>query len=97
MKPGPKKKEAARKRRLKTLVNMDEEVREHALKTYFHYCKEKAAKNFINWRMEQAKIVKIPELRAALRYRRLGNFKKYDKEEDMFRLYLKHEDDFEAV
>ena len=51
-----RKKEAQRKKRLAALMRLTEDVREHALKTYFHYCKEKAAKNFIDWRMEQAKL-----------------------------------------
>ena len=50
-KKAPRKKEAARKKRLKLLMKMKEEVRDHALAAYFHYCKEKAAKNFIFWRM----------------------------------------------
>ena len=53
-KKGPKKKEAARRRRLNLLMKMTEEVRDHSLKAYFHYCKEKAAKSFIFWRMQQA-------------------------------------------
>mmetsp|Transcript_30110 Transcript_30110/g.39976 ORF Transcript_30110/g.39976 Transcript_30110/m.39976 type:complete len:86 (+) Transcript_30110:745-1002(+) len=50
-KPGPRKKETLRKKRLALLMRMNDEVREHALKAYFHYCKERAAKNFIDWRI----------------------------------------------
>ena len=32
---------------------LDDEVREVALKTYFHFCKEKQAKAFIEWRIRQ--------------------------------------------
>lgn len=47
-----KKKDALRKKRLSKLLRLTDEVREVALNNYFHYCKEKAAKNFIDWRME---------------------------------------------
>lgn len=47
-----KKKDALRKKRLNKLLRLTDEVREVALKNYFHYCKEKAAKIFIDWRVE---------------------------------------------
>ena len=76
---------------------MKDDVRDHALTAYFHYCKEKAAKAFIEWRMRDELICKNPEYKKALRFRRLTNFKKYDKEEAVYQLYLEYEDDFESI
>lgn len=96
-KKGLRKKEAARKRRVNLLENMTDEVRDHALKAYFHYCKEQAAKCFIEWRMQQADIAKDPEQKKALRVRRLSNISKFNTEEAIFMLFLKHEENFESV
>ena len=53
-------------------MSLEDEARDVALKNYFSLCKEKAAKSFIEWRMEQAKLLKDnPTLKKALRYRRL--------------------------
>ena len=38
-----------------------------------------------------------PEKKKALRYRRLSNFKKFDKEEEMFQIYIDNEDDFDLI
>ena len=63
---------------------MTDEVRDHTLKAYFHYCKEKAAKLFLEWRILESKIVKDSSKKKALRLARITNFKKYDKEEEIF-------------
>ena len=47
-----KKKDTAKKKKISNLMRLTDEVRDHALKAYFHYCKEKAAKNFIEWRIQ---------------------------------------------
>lgn len=65
---------ALRKKQVRRLAECSDDVREHALKAYFHYCKEKAAKNFIDWRIEQAEFMKDPVTKRALRLRRLANF-----------------------
>ena len=96
-KPGIKKKEKDRKRRLKALIDMNDDVREHSLQVYYHYCKEKAAKSFLEWRIWQAEIVCDPERKKLLRFRRLVNFMKYDKEQHLFRLYMIYEDNFEDI
>jgi len=46
-----KKKESMRKRRISKLIRLDDEVRDYALKTYYHFCKENAARAFIEWRI----------------------------------------------
>ena len=96
-KPGPKKKEGARRKHLQAIMRVKEDLREHALKSYFHYCKERAAKNFIEWRIRLANLIRDPEIKKAIRYARLSNFHKYDLEEQMYKLYLDSEKDYEAV
>ena len=54
---GPKgkkitKNDKDKKKKHKKLTKMGDEVREVALKSYFHYCKEQAAKKFIEWRID---------------------------------------------
>ena len=51
-KPTKKKKENLRKKRLGSLMRLGDDVREVCLKSYFTLCKEKAAKKFINWRIQ---------------------------------------------
>ena len=46
-----KKENQLRKKRIVTLMALDDEVRDVALKSYFHLCKEKNAKGFIDWRI----------------------------------------------
>ena len=41
----------ARKKQLDKLMRLSDEVREVALKDYYTFCKEKAAKAFIEWRI----------------------------------------------
>lgn len=64
-------KSSVRKKRLQKLMRISEEVREEALKSYFGFCKERAAKAFIEWRITQASLVKKPLTAKALRLRRL--------------------------
>ena len=52
-----KKKEALRKKRVAKLMRLGDEVRDIALKNYFHFCKERAAKVFIEWRIKQASLL----------------------------------------
>ena len=47
-----KKKEALRIKRIAKLMRLGDEVRDEALKCYFHFCKERAAKAFIEWRVK---------------------------------------------
>lgn len=96
-KPGPKKKEASRRKHLQAIMRVKEDLREHALKSYFHYCKERAAKSFIEWRIKLAKLIKDPEKKKAIRFARLSNFHRYDLEEQMFKLYEENNKDFDAV
>ena len=79
------------------MMRLNDEVRDHALKAYFHYCKERHAKAFIEWRVQQAQLAKVPEKKKALRLRRLHNFHKYDKEESIFDLYMANYNDFDSV
>lgn len=46
-----KKKEGIRKKRIEKLYMLGDEVRDYALKCYYHYCKENAARAFIEWRI----------------------------------------------
>lgn len=68
-----KKKDLPKKRHLQRIIRVGDDVRECALKNYFHLCKEKAAKRFIEWRVEQAQLIKDPIMRQALRLRRLND------------------------
>ena len=45
-------KPTVRKKRLDQLLRLSDEVREVALNKYFQFCKEKAAKSFIEWRIK---------------------------------------------
>ena len=38
-------------------MRLGDEVRDVALKNYFHFCKERAAKAFIEWRIQQAELL----------------------------------------
>lgn len=38
-----------------------------------------------------------PYLKKALRLRRLINYKKFDKEKDIFKIYMEHEFQFEKI
>ena len=78
-------------------MNISDDLREYALKSYFHLCKEKAAKRFIEWRLEQAELVRDPVMRQALRLRRLSEDPKFNKEESIFNLYQQYESNFESV
>ena len=96
LKKSIKKKNSQRAKRLKWLMQLTDEVREHALKSYFHYCKEKAAKNFLDWRIQLAAFEISPEHKKALSYRRLSNLDRYEqKEKEIFALYMQHKNDFE--
>ena len=96
-KPTTKKKESLRKKRLNKLMRVGDDVREVCLKSYFHLCKEKAARKFIDWRIEQAKLIQDKSLKRALRLRRLSNFDKFNKEESIFKLFKLYESDFEGA
>jgi hypothetical protein len=50
-KPTTRKKDGLRKKRLNNLIRVGDDVREVCLKSYFHLCKEKAAKKFMDWRI----------------------------------------------
>ena len=39
-----------RKKQAQRLFETSDEVRDHALKAYYHYCKENGARCFIEWR-----------------------------------------------
>ena len=52
---------------------------------------------FIEWRIEQAKLVEDPVMRKALRLRRLSSFRKFDQEQTIYDLYTAHEADFDSV
>lgn len=84
-----------RKKRLNLLIGLSEEVREVTLKQYFHFCKEKAAKRFIDWRIEQAKI-EDRAVKRAIRIRRLTNHNLH-KEELIYSIAKKNEHNFDAV
>ena len=45
-------KPAVRKKRLDKIMRLSEEVREATLTSYYRFCKERAAKAFIEWRIE---------------------------------------------
>lgn len=96
-KPGQKKKEKLRKKRLNKLLCLTEAVREKTLKLYFHICKEKAAKKFIEWRIEQAQVTQNRAIKKAIRLRRLTDFHRFEKEEAIFSLYRENEHNFDAV
>ena len=70
-------------------------MRDVVLENYFHYCKEKAAKSFIEWRIQQAEFAKDPVLRRALRIRRLSSYLLYHKEDEIFDIYKSRS--FESV
>lgn len=79
-------------------MSLDDQVRDESLKAYYHLCKEKGAANFMYWRVEQAKLqAQYPYLKKALRLRRLINFEKYDKESQLFQLYMDNPVSFEKV
>ena len=59
-------------------MRMGDEVREFALKTYFHLCKERGARSFMEWRIKQAEIMKDPVMRKALRLRQMNNIENYN-------------------
>ena len=88
-------KPAVRKKRLDKLLRLSEEVREATLTSYYQFCKERAAKAFIEWRIEQANLVKNPSTAKALRLRRLSIQAMYKKEDVIFRIYLDNEYRFE--
>ena len=93
-----KKKAVSRKRRLIELLKLGDEVRDEALKSYYKLCKEKAAVGFIQWRIEQARLqAENPYLKKALRLRRLISFQKYNKEQELFNIYMDNEKYFEKV
>ena len=73
-------------------MRLGDEERDEALKSYYTLCKEKSAVAFIEWRMEQARLLaEHPYLKKALRLRRLINYEKFDKEKDIFKIYMGHE------
>ena len=78
-------------------MNIEDDLREFVLQSYFHLCKEKAAKRFIEWRLEQAELVRDPVMRQALRLRRLSQDPKFNKEESIFNLYQEHESNYDSV
>ena len=47
-----KSKNVAKKKKMKQLLKMPEEVTMKALTSYFRLCKEKSSKNFIEWRLK---------------------------------------------
>jgi hypothetical protein len=64
-------------------MRLGDDVREVCLKSYFDLCKEKAAKKFINWRIQQASIIKDESMKRVIRIKRLLNYKKYNREESI--------------
>ena len=79
-------------------MGLGDEVREVALKSYFHLCKEKQAKAFIDWRIEVAELCRDQSLKQALRLRLIASKMKHeDKEEQIFQLYMNNRFDFAAV
>lgn len=79
-----------RKRQAQRLFETSDEVRDFALKAYYHYCKENGARCFIEWRQTLFDLEKDEAVYKALRIRRLMNFHKYDLEESIFKIYLEH-------
>ena len=47
-----KMKESIRRKRLKKLIRLSDEVKDTTLKSYYSFCKERAAKAFIEWRIK---------------------------------------------
>ena len=45
-------KRANKKKMIKKLLDIPEDLRDHCLKQYFHMCKEKAATKFFEWRLQ---------------------------------------------
>lgn len=86
------------KKSLGKLMTIEDSARDQALKSYFSLCKERAAKTFIEWRIEQARILKQnPELKRPLRLRRLVVKSPAEiKEAKLFELYMKYEHNFNA-
>ena len=78
-------------------MRLGEEAREATLTSYFRFCKERAAKAFMDWRIQQSNLVKNPNIAKALRLRRLSSVKIYDKEETIFKIYMENEHNFESV
>ena len=79
------------------LIRLSDEIREVVLESYFHYCKEKAAKTFIDWRIQQAEFAKDPVMRKALRICRLSSYLIYNKEDEIFEIYRLNKNNFESV
>ena len=49
-----------KKRRTKQLLDIPDEVRDLYLREYYRLCKVKAAASFIEWRMSQAELLRVP-------------------------------------
>ena len=90
-------KATAKDKRLAKLIRLSDEIREVVLESYFHYCKEKAAKTFIDWRIQQAEFAKDPVMRKALRICRLSSYLIYNKEDEIFEIYRLNKNNFESV
>ena len=76
-----------KKLRNKRLLNIPDELKEQCIRQYYHMCKEKAATEFIEWRMYQAELLQNPEMKKILRTHRLQNSRKLDLEQLIFEKY----------
>lgn len=86
------------KKRIGELMSIEPEVKEQSIKAYYLFCKERGAKNFIQWRIEQARLQACyPYFKKALRLRRLVNYEKYNLENVLYRLYRQHEANVKTI
>lgn len=86
------------KKRIGELMSIPQEVRDASLKAYYKLCKERGAKKFIEWRMEQARLQACyPYYQKAIRIRRLVNFEKFNLESLMYKIYKDNESEVDRV
>lgn len=86
------------KKRIAALLTIDQEVLNESLRSYFTLCKAKGAKDFRQWRADQAKMKKkFANYGHAVREWRLTSYEKYNKEDELLELYLGHETFTESV
>lgn len=73
-------KRANKKKMIKRLLDIPEDLRDHCLGQYFHMCKEKAATRFFEWRLQQKELYKVDGLRDIIWRARLSSHTKFDLE-----------------
>ena len=69
-----------KKKIIKRLLDIKDDLRDHFLRQYFHMCKEKAATKFLEWRMMQGDLLKVQGMKKIIRNARLFSAVKYDTE-----------------